>query len=240
MADTGAKWDSSYINFNYQFTNAKPGYAGYKIFWDKGFVAFDARSYDSMYFVHKGPLHGHKVHMIWGQGGQCGDPINYQDFGEFKSSETWTKTTVPFPQLRGNAPQNVSPDSPFVKIGLFELRMLIYDDPSITTSPTSAPGNFKIDNIGFIRKNTAVRNPMHVQKTIGDSRSFVPMVSGKVTLAVYSLQGERLYKGIVDVAAGKSYNVAQFARNNSKLPEGLIRCVQISGSGVNITGMMHR
>jgi hypothetical protein len=257
MADTGDKWDSSYINYTYRFNNdsvhlkgknpssghdtifnygPRPGYAGFKIFWDNGFVAFDARSYDSMYFVYKGPLPGHKVRMIWGQGGQCGGPILYEYFGEFKPCTTWTKATFPFPQKTGNYPQNPYPDSPFVKVGIFELRMLIYNDSTVGTSPTSAPGNLKIDNIGFIRKSTAaVRNPMHAQKTIGGSHSFVPAVSGKVTLAIYSLQGEQIFKSLVDVTAGKRYNVDRFSRNNSKLPSSWIHCVQITGSGVNIT-----
>jgi hypothetical protein len=261
MADTGDKWDSSYINFNYQFNNdsvhlkgknplsgndttyhygPRPGYAGFKIFWDNGFVAFNANSYDSLYFVYKGPLPGHKVHMIWGQGGQCGGPILYQYFGEFTSCTTWTKATFPFPEKSGNFPQNPNPDSPFVKVGLFELRMLIYNDSTITTSPTSAPGNLKIDDMGFIRKSTAVRNPMHLPKAADNTRSFVPKVSGKVTLAVYSLQGEELFKGLVDVAAGKRYDVSRFVRNNSNLPTQWIHCVQITGSGVNITGKVCR
>jgi hypothetical protein len=267
MADTGDKWDSSYINFNYRFNTdpvtlkgtkdsiylsasgdtlhapadtifhygPRPGYAGFKIFWDRGFVAFDARTYDSMYFVHKGLLPGHKVKMIWGQGGQCGGPILYEEMGEFKPSATWTKTTVPFPQLRGNYPQNKFPDSPFVKVGIFELRMLVYDDSSVTTSPTSAQGNLKIDNIGFIRKNSGISNSMRVSRAVGNSRFFVPTASGKVTLGIYSLQGGCLFKGLVGVAAGKRYNVAQFARSNSKLAAGSIHCVQISGPGVNIT-----
>jgi len=178
--------------------------------------------------------------MIWGQGGQCGGPILYEDFGEFKSCTTWTKTTVPFPLKSGNYPQNPYPDSPFVKVGIFELRMLIYNDSSITTSPTSAPGNLKIDNIGFIRKSTAVSNPMHFPKAAGNTRTFVPKVSGKVTLAIYSLQGEELFRGPVDVTAGKRYDVHRFARSNSNLPAQWIHCVQITGSGVNIIGKVFR
>ena len=262
MADTGDNWDKSYINFNYKFSNdsvhlkgkslksgldtnfnygPRPGYAGFKIFWDNGYVAFDTRSYDSLYFVHKGPLPGHKVRMIWGQGGECGGPILYEYMGEFKSSATWTKITFPFPALRGNYPQNPNPDSPFVKKGIFELRMLIYDDSSVTTSPTSAPGNLKLDNIGFIRKSSsAVRDPMHASKALGGSRYFAPTASGKVTLGIYSLQGEQLFKGLVDVAAGKRYDIGKFARMNSNLPAQWIQCVQIKGAGVNINSKVTR
>ena len=262
MADTGSKWDSSYINFNYQFTNdsvhlkgkspksladttfnygPRPGYAGFKVFWDNGYVSFNCKSYDSLYFVHKGLLPGHKAKLVWGQGGQCGGPILYEYMGEFKSSETWTKTTIAFPALTGNFPQNPHPDSPFVKVGIFELRILIYNDSTVTTSPTSARGNLKIDNIGFIRKSTSgVRDPIRNSKSVGNTRFFVPTASGQVTLSIFSLQGEELYKGLVDVGAGKKYDINQFARRNSNLPAQWIQCVQIKGAGVNINSKVTR
>jgi hypothetical protein len=241
ITDTGDKWDQNYINFNYQFTTAKPGYAGFKVFWDNGIAKFPCESggYDSMILVHKGPLPGHKVHMVWGEGGACGGPINYEYMGEFTSSTVWKKESFAFPQKRGNAPQNPYPDSAFVRNDIYELRMLVYDDSSVTTSPTSAPGDLKLDNIGFVRKNTAVRKQVYAQNTFGDSRSFVPAASGKVTLVIFSLQGEQLYKGLVDVSKGQRYNVAQFARRNSPLSTGLVRCIQINGSGISFTGMMH-
>lgn len=260
MADTGDKWDGAYINFNYRFNNdsvhlkgknsigvdtifnygPRPGYAGFKIFWDKGYVVFNASSYDSMYFVHKGPPPGYKVHMIWGSGGQCHGPILYEDFGEFKSCTTWTKTTVPFPEKTGNYPQNQFPDSPFVKSGIFELRMLIYKDSSNATVPMNAPGYLKLDDIGFIRAKTGVRNPMQLPKGVGNSRFFVPTASGMVTLGIYSLQGEELFKGLVNVTAGKRYNLSRFTRNNANLPRGMIYCIQISGPGVNITQKVYQ
>jgi hypothetical protein len=266
--DTGDSYDhSQYINFNYQFNATdsvvlkgtvtvpgtdstydtiykcapRPGYAGFKLYWDHGLVNFNATAHDSMCFWHKGPLAGHKVKLIWAQGGECGGAINYEYFGQFTSSNTWKRECLPFPQLRGNFPQNPSPDSPFVKKGLFELRVLIYDDSSVTTLPTSGPGNLKLDNICFIKKNTGVNNPINASKAVAaSSRCFTPLASGKVTLAIYSLQGEQLYKGLVDVSKGKSYDVAQFARTNSKLSAELIRCVQISGSGLNITAKLYR
>jgi hypothetical protein len=175
-----------------------------------------------MYFWHKGPLPGHKVHLIWAQGGECGGPITYQDFGEYKSSSEWTQTTLPFPPG-------------FVKKGIFELRSLIWDDSSVTTSPTSVKGNLKINDIGFIRASAAIiSNPERAIKTAGDPRFFVPKASGKVTLAIYSLQGEQLFKKSVDVTAGQSYRISQFAQRNSNLPAGWIHCVKITGAGLNI------
>ena len=75
---------------------------------------------------------------------------------------------------------------------------------------------------------------------IGGPRYFVPTVSGKVTLVIFSLQGEQLFRENVDVSAGRRYDVGQFARNNSKLPARWIQCVKITGSGVDITRKMFR
>ena len=224
--DTGDAYDSAYINFDYQFTTANQGYSGFKIFWDMGMVTFNATEYDSMCFMHKGPLPNHIVKMMWVKGEGCGGPKTYQDFGEFASSTTWKRESIWFP-------------TDFKKTGLFELRMQIYNaDGSATVSD---PGCLKIDNIGFVRKNTnGVSHAKRAPAVSGASRSFVPTSSGKVTLAVYSLQGEQLFKGLVDVAAGKRYDVGQFARSNSNLPAQWIQCVQITGSGVNITGKVCR
>jgi len=240
MADTGAALDGYYINFNYQFGNPHPGYAGYKIYWDNGNASFYVTDFDSMILWHKGPLQGHKVKLIWAQGSAgCGTPINYELLGEFKSSDTWKRESFPFPLTRGNSPQNPSPDSPFVKQGLFELRILIYNDGG--TSQTSAPGDLKIDNIYFLRNPAqGVLNPKLVSGAIGGPRYFVPTVSGKVTLVIFSLQGEQLFRENVDVSAGRRYDVGQFARNNSKLPARWIQCVKITGSGVDITRKMFR
>jgi hypothetical protein len=219
VTDTGNKFDSNYINFSYQFTK---GYAGFKMFWDVGMTQFDATQYGAMYLVHKGPLPGHKVQMLWVSSTGCGAPKVFQEFGEFKSSTTWKKEIIPFP-------------AGFKKKGLFELRFLVYNDNG-TTSPTSGPGNLKLDNIGFVNRGDAVLpNGKIGATTAADKRFFVPTVSGKVTLTVYSLQGEQLYKGLVDVSAGKQYSVNQFVRSNSKISAELIHCVQITGAGVNIS-----
>jgi hypothetical protein len=250
--DTGESHDGSrYVNFNYRFTTdsvhltgktpantdtaytigPRPGYAGFKFYWDNGFVRFYTTGHDSMILWHKGPLPGHKVKMIWAQGGECGGPINYQVFNEFTSSAVWKRESFPFPQKRGETAE--FPDSPFVRNGLLELRMLIYNETG--DSPTSDPGYLKIDNMCFIKASTAVKDSKYLQKIMGNSRFFVPTVSGKVTLTIYSLQGEQLFKEPINVSAGKKYEVSRFARNNSHLPSSWIHCVKISGSGVNIT-----
>jgi hypothetical protein len=258
MVDTGDSQDGSpYVNFDYQFSNdsvhlkgknpttgtdtiyhcaPRPGYAGFKFFWDNGVVSYYVADFDSMILWHKGPLPEHKVKMIWAQGSAgCGTPINYECMGEFKSSTTWKRESIPFPEKRN---YGSAPDSDFVKNGLFELRMLIYNDTG--DSPTSAPGCLKIDNMAFIKKSAGISKTTFATKAIGGSCYFIPKVSGKVTLTIYSLQGEQLFKEPIDVTAGKKYNVNQFARKNSNLPSTWIHCVQISGSGVNITRMMVR
>ena len=260
MVDTGDAQDGSkYVNFDYQFTNdsvflkqdstkgdtlfhcaPRPGYAGFKFYWDNGYVRYYTSSHDSLILWHKGPLPDHKVQMIFAQGGECGGPINYEYFGQFMSSAQWKRESFPFPLIRGNSPQNPFPDSPFVRNGLLELRMLIYNDSAVSTNPTSEKGCLKIDNMCFIKKSTGVKTMTLANKAVSGSRFFVPKVSGKVTLTIYSLQGEQLFKEPVDVTAGKRYDVNLFARKNSNLPSSWIHCVQITGSGVNITKMVIR
>jgi hypothetical protein len=251
MVDTGDKIDGNYINFDYKFSldsvylkaansdtiypcAPRPGYAGFKIFWDYGVGSFYVDARDSMVFWHKGPLPGHKVKMIWAQGSAgCGTPINYQYFGEYKSSDTWERESFSFPEKRN---YGSAPDSAFVTRGLFELRMQIYNDSSTgTVSDTSPQGNLKIDNMFFLKSAAGVRNAKRAPVAVGGPTSFIPTVSGMVTLAIYSLQGDLLFKEPVDVTAGKRYDVSKFARKNSNLPARRIHCVQITGSGVNLT-----
>lgn len=232
--DTGNTYHGQYINFNYQFEHntSNPvdsayynnGFAGFKLFWDGGMHQWDASEYGAFHLAHKGPLPGHKVQLVWGWSSGCGTPINYEVVGSFKSSTTWVEENIPFP-------------AGFNKIGIFELRFLVYDDSTTTTSQTSGPGDLKIDEIAFVNHQGAgvLRNGKTAAAAAIDKRVFVPAVSGKVTLAIYSLQGERLFKGLVDVSAGKTYSVNQFALSNSSLPASVVRCVQITGAGMNIT-----
>ena len=225
MTDTGDSQDgSAYINFDYQFTDSNPGYAGFKCFWDYGIMQFYAEGHDSMVLWHKGPLPEHKVKLVWAQGSAgCGTPINYEDYAEFKSSAEWKREAFGFPEG-------------FVKNGLFELRFLIYNDPDAGgVSPTSEPGCLKVDNMFFKKaSDIAVTNPMKA-RALNNARYFVPTVSDKVTLTVFSLQGEQLFRQQVNVDKGKRYNVTRFARTNSNLPDKWIQCVQITGAGVNVT-----
>jgi hypothetical protein len=233
LVDTGDVLDGMYVNFDYQFGNPHPGYAGFKFYWDYGSLKFYVAEYDSMVFWHKGPLPGHKVKMIWAQGSAgCGTPINYQAFGEFKSSAEWKKESFGFPEKRGDV--SAYPDSPFVKKGLFELRMLIQNDDG-TTSETSPPGCLKIDNMYFVKNTTHSAKSIKIPVKVINTDHFIPKVSGKVTLTIFSLQGEQLFEESVDVTAGKTYNVIRFARKNSMLPKKWVQCVHIFGAGVNVT-----
>ena len=190
-------------------------------------MSFYTSDHDSMILWHKGPLAGHKVQMIWAQGSAgCGTPINYQYFGEFKASPEWKRESFSYPEG-------------FVRTGLFELRILIYNDEG-TTSPTSDPGCLKLDNMFFMKSSAAVRNPAIAPNVVGNARYFVPRASDKVMLTVYSLQGEQLFRAPVDVVAGKKYDVNRFARTHSNLPAKWIHLVQISGAGVNVTAKLLR
>ena len=246
QVDTGDKCDGSeYINFDYKFSldsvflkqavgdtiyhcAPRPGFAGFKIYWDDGYVKFFAENYDSMFLWHKGPLSGHKVKLVWAQGGDCGGPVNYQDFAEFKSSSTWKRECFGFP-------------AGFERHGLFELRVLIYNDNAADTPLTSAKGCLKLDNIGIIKSSLSVAGYLNNAPKLGTgSNVFTPKVSGRVALAIFSMKGEQLYNELVDVEAGKRYNVRQFARKSSNLPSAWIQCVQITGAGVNIAAHYYR
>jgi hypothetical protein len=222
MVDTGDAQDGTpYINFDYQFGNPHPGYAGFKIYWDNGIMSYYVESHDSLTFWYKGPLPGHKVKMVWAQGSAgCGTPINYQDYYEFTSSPVWKRVSFGFPPG-------------FVRNGLFELRMLIYNETG--TSETSDPGCLKIDNMFFFKNTAGVKNHKLGSGATGSPRYFVPKVSGNVMLTIFSLQGEQLFSESIPVSAGKKYDANQFARKNSNLPAKWIHCVQITGAGVNIT-----
>jgi hypothetical protein len=172
--DTGDKYDNNYINFSYRFTN---GYAGFKIFWDMGMSQFNATEYSGMYLVHKGPLPGHKVQMLWVSSTGCGAPKVFQIFGEFKSSTTWKKEAIPFP-------------ADFKKTGLYELRFLVNNDDG-TTSPTSGPGNLKLDDIAFIKGTMKPAAPTPVSPSnnaAGVSVTPAIMWSGSSGTTSYSLQ----------------------------------------------------
>jgi hypothetical protein len=170
-----------YVNFDYQFGNPNPGYAGFKFYWDDGIMQFWVEKYDSMVLWHKGPLPGHKVVMVWAQGSAgCGTPINYQRFGEFKSSAEWKRESFSFPKKRN---YGAAPDSQFVKNGLFELRMLIYNDSTVGTNPTSAAGNLKIDNMFFYQP------PAHIPEIWEQPASQTFSVGSQIFLRVLSLGG---------------------------------------------------
>jgi hypothetical protein len=117
--------------------------------------------------------------MIWAQGSAgCGTPINYEKFGEFYSSSVWKRESFSFPKKRN---YGAAPDSQFVKTGLFELRMQIYD--SVGTSPTSAPGNLKFDNMFFFRA------PAHLPEIWEQPGSLTVRESGQAIIRILALGG---------------------------------------------------
>jgi hypothetical protein len=205
LVDTGNALEGKYVNFDYKFTAADsglyydtvvdihgndlivsgyrhhPGYAGFKMFWDYGITSFWVEDYDSLIFWHKGPLPGHKVMMIWASGSAgCGTPIIYEYFGQFYSSSAWKRESFPFPKKRN---YGASPQSQFSKTGLFELRMQIYNDSAVSTSPTSAPGNLKFDNMYFYRP------PAHPPELWEQPASLTVMEDSQATMKVLALGG---------------------------------------------------
>ena len=78
QCDTGDVYDSSYMNFDYRFTD---GYAGYKIDWDRGVTAWNFSGYDYLGFTYKGPLPNHKVTIRFGWNSGCGSPTTFQTIG---------------------------------------------------------------------------------------------------------------------------------------------------------------
>ena len=157
--DTGNTYNGEYINFDYQFTD---GYAGFNIFWDRGIITWNATKYDSMCLVHKGPLPGHTVKIFWAYTDRV--YIAWQLLGQFKSSSAWKKETLPFP-------------ADFNKVGLFKLRMLIYNDSGIT-SPSSIPGNLKIDDIAFIKGPIRPERPAMPKPSSPENFSTITATSG--------------------------------------------------------------
>lgn len=153
-ADTGDAFDSSYINFDYHFTNASsalfgPGYAGLRFVWDWGatWIADTCiKGYDSLVFVYKGLVPGHKVTAFIGASSGCAMPVVPFEIGSARSSAAWRKVSIPLPD-------SAIVDS-MATMGVCEMRFIINND-SGTTSDTSVMGNFKVDNIALVKKTAA-------------------------------------------------------------------------------------
>jgi hypothetical protein len=157
--DTGDKYDSSYINFNYQFStdtmklydpfdpttvtysDYRPGYAGFKIDWDGGVTGFPVAKFKYLAITHKGPLPNHKVTIRFGYNTICGSPTTFNEIGSFTSSTTWKEDRIKIPDSITNIPADEKTRRQY-----YEMQVLITNtDPN--GSPTSAPGNLKIDNV---------------------------------------------------------------------------------------------
>jgi hypothetical protein len=239
MVDTGDAHDGNYVNFDYQFSQnsvdeqgktsggvdtvfhiaPRPGYAGFKFFWDYGSSSFWVSDFDSMILWHKGPLPGHKVMMIWASASAgCGTPICYEYFGEFNSSSIWTRESFPFPLTRGNSAHNPYPNSPFLKDGLYELRMLINNDSTVSTSPTSAVGDLKIDDIYFLQL------PLHAPVMQTQPQSQTVKEGETVTFKAYARGG---------VGGAPTY---QWLKNGDTIPDATFYMYTIDSAQLSDAG----
>ena len=71
----------------------------------------------------------------------CGSPTTFHTIGSFSSSETWKTDYIKIPDEVRNIPE-----SEILSRNYYELQVLVTNvDPN--GSPTSAPGNLKIDNV---------------------------------------------------------------------------------------------
>jgi hypothetical protein len=216
--DTGDKYDSIYINFNYQFTadtiiflhpydsneiylkDYRPGYAGFKIDWDNGVTTFPVAKFSYLVVTHKGPLPDHTVTIRFGYNSGCGSPTTFNEIGSFSSSTAWKEDWIKIPDSITSIPEEQKTARNY-----YEMQVLITNaDPS--GSSTSAPGNFKIDNVYLTNETGAVITlsktskfkPYAVNIKTADQRiGLGKKFSGRLkSIAVYDLQGNLLYKQV--------------------------------------------
>jgi hypothetical protein len=244
--DTGDKYDSSYINFNYRFTTDtlyvvdkyshdttyrgyRPGYAGFKIDWDNGVTGFSLAKYKYLILAHKGPLPNHKVTMRFGYNTVCGSPTFFQTIGSFAASSIWKMDTISIPDSLKNIP-----DSAVSARNYYEMQVLITNASPTDTNKSSARGILKVDNIGFAGKTTGAINRSVMSAPMVARRSFIPLTNGLVVISAFSLNGELLYTTAVDVDAGKKYSINTFVKKHVPLSSSIIKCIKIKGAGIDI------
>jgi hypothetical protein len=167
--DTGDKYDSIYINFDYKFSadsfyyidpysippydnkpdtlirDYRPGFAGFKIDWDGGVNGFPVAKYKYLVFAHKGPLPNHKVTIRFGYNTTCGSPTGWNTIGSVTASSAWKVDSILLP----DSMRNLS-DSAKNKRNYYEMQVLINNADPSDTNKSSARGVFKIDNIALV------------------------------------------------------------------------------------------
>ncbi len=186
LPDTGNTYNNTkYICFDYKFSSdsffvydvfdnslvvykgKRPGYAGFKAYWEGGMLGYFIARYTNLIFAHKGPNPNHKVTV----GARyndcvCGSPSYYETIGTFNSSPEWKLDTLKIPEkirLKNDTLRNYS--------CYYELLFLITNmDPSDTTS--GEPGCLKIDDIKLTGYNPIDTSPKSQVVDVGKKVTF--------------------------------------------------------------------
>lgn len=160
--DTGDNYDSSYINFSYQFSAdplvivdewnptdtivnvVRPGYAGFKLDWDDGVTGYSLGSYKYLVLAHKGPLTGHKVTINFGYNSGCGTPTFFENVGSFTASAAWKVDSIVIPESIRNISAADKKERNY-----YEMQVLI-NNIDASGSPTSVPSALLVDDIALV------------------------------------------------------------------------------------------
>lgn len=234
LRDDAYDYDESIMNhfkWPYQFTD---GWAGCKLIWEDRDWCWDVRDYDSLVIKYVGPLATHKIDIYFGLAFTRFDsafveyigslPTNYvSDY----SPEAWKTVAVSMPPAPTDAPLDSA------RKYLREIRFIIHNIEG-ETSATSDPGFFYIDKVGLTKAPSAIVPKKKPSEQVPTRSVFVPPISGKAVLTIYSLCGKLLFEKSVPVVAGRHYCVRSFSREHAGHVSLQYRLVGINGSGINV------
>lgn len=193
--DTGKTYNNTkYICFDYKFSSdsffvydefdnelviykgKRPGYAGFKAYWEGGMLGFFIARYTHLIFAHKGPNANHKVTVAARyNNGVCGSPSYYETIGTFNSSLEWKLDTLLIPEkirLKNDTLRNQSQ--------YYELLFLITNINSSDTT-SGAPGCLKIDDIKLTGYNPIDTSPKSQVVNVGKKVTFKVGISNEFT-----------------------------------------------------------
>jgi hypothetical protein len=196
IPDTGKTYNNTkYICFDYKFSSdsffvydefdkelviykgRRPGYAGFKAYWEGGMLGFFIARYNNLIFAHKGPNLNHKVTVgARYNNGECGSPSYYETIGTFNSSLEWKLDTLPIPEkirVKNDTLRNQSQ--------YYELLFLITNINSSDTT-SGAPGCLKIDDIKLTGYNPIDTSPKSQAVIAGNKVTFKVGISKDISL----------------------------------------------------------
>lgn len=231
IPDTGNAYNNSkYICFNYQFSSdtfyvydeleptwlryqdCRPGFAGFKMMWDNGMIAYPIARYKYLIFAHIGPNQNHKVTVAaWYNAGTFGSISYRETIGTFNSSLDWKLDTLLIPEnirFKNDSLRNQS--------CYYELLFLITNINSSDTT-SGAPGCLKIDDIKLTGYNPIDTSPKSQE-----------VYSGKKVTFKVGISNEFSSKEAIEYQWKKNGNTIQGAIN----PEYVISATAPADSGV--------